>query len=549
MQVYNIWYKSLYMYDLQKPVQAADWLSSDCLVVATSDERKHELLELSLPAQVCVQEDSSGLTKDRDFQVVNGGFTDSSIISLHHLRQARKVLACVRGDNSVETWQLGSEDGNLIEKIGVLCSKKPTCHPSQLCDPWRIIFIQCFCPHVQPPCSALCSVMNNTQYLSPLSSHPSQLCVLWRIIFIQCFCPHVQPPCSALCSMMNNTQYLSPLSSHPSQLCVLWRIIFIQCFCPHVQPPCSALCSMMNNTRYLSPLSSHPSQLCVLWRIIFIQCFCPHVQPPCSALCSMMNNTQYLSPLSSHPSQLCVLDDSCLVFGSDLSSLSVADINTQQTVAHIQDCQRDIIISNMLQQDRCVLTSGRTSGELFLLDPRSHTIAVEQVLDKTSAQQVSDKTSARQVSDKTSAQQVSDACPRRDTWTLCEDKSKAVVLQMCSSGVMRVRDCRNLKHCVKSVQTKLQAVEPGEITLSSCPTNADLVAVTGFDGCVQIYDRSKWGDADVVTPVFVHQGHIADREDPSQVIVTSQHLWYPWKQGTLLSAASDGGLHIFQPVL
>ncbi|XP_046560611.1 WD repeat-containing protein 73-like isoform X2 [Haliotis rubra] len=351
-------YKTLHMYDLHKPVQASDWLSSDRLVVATSDEKKHELLELSLPAQICVQEDSAnGLTKDRDFQLVNGGFTDSSIISLHHLGQSvdtgqdyRKVLACVRGDNSVETWQLGSEDGNLIEKIGDLCSKNSTCHSAKLC----------------------------------------------------------------------------------------------------------------------------------------------------------------------------VLDAHRLMFGSHLSSISVGDINTQQTVADTRDCQQDIMISNMLLYDTCVLTSGLVSGELFLLDPRSRNITVEQVTN---------------------------TCSSRETWTLCGDKSQTVVLQMCSSGDIHVRDCRNLKHCVNSVQTKLQQAEPGEITLSICPTNPDLVAVTGVDGCVQIYDRSKWGDTEVVTPVFVHQGHIADREDQSQVILTSQHLWYPWKQGTLLSAASDGSLHIFHPIL
>ncbi|XP_067668839.1 WD repeat-containing protein 73-like [Haliotis asinina] len=351
-------YKTLYMYDLQKPVQAADWLSSDRLVVATSDRKKHELLELSLPAQICVQEDiANGLTKDRDFQLVNGGFTDSSIISLNHLGQAvdtgrdyRKVLACVRGDNSVETWQLGSEVGNVIEKIGVLCNKNWTCHSAQLC----------------------------------------------------------------------------------------------------------------------------------------------------------------------------VLDAHRLVFGSHLSSISVGDINTQQTVADTRDCQEDIKISNMLLHDPCVLTSALVSGELFVLDPRSRDITVEQVTD---------------------------TCPGRETWTLCGDKSQTVVLQMCSSGVIRVRDFRNLKHCVNSVQTKLPQAEPGEITLSICPTNSNIVAVTGVDGCVQIYDRSKWGDTEFVTPVFVHQGHIADREDQSQVVLTSQHLWYQWKQETMLSAASDGSLHIFQPVL
>lgn len=69
----------------------------------------------------------------------------------------------------------------------------------------------------------------------------------------------------------------------------------------------------------------------------------------------------------------------------------------------------------------------------------------------------------------------------------------------------------------------------------------------GLDGTVQIYDTRCW-DAAVkeVDALFTHRGHsvMGECEDGSVPRVTV-HSWHPWKERTLVSAANDGSLHIW----
>ena len=69
----------------------------------------------------------------------------------------------------------------------------------------------------------------------------------------------------------------------------------------------------------------------------------------------------------------------------------------------------------------------------------------------------------------------------------------------------------------------------------------------GFDGTVHVYDAQSWdGSGGEAEPIFVHKGHAfggaGSSGGPPLVTV---HTWHPQKPRTLLSAASDGSLHVW----
>lgn len=69
----------------------------------------------------------------------------------------------------------------------------------------------------------------------------------------------------------------------------------------------------------------------------------------------------------------------------------------------------------------------------------------------------------------------------------------------------------------------------------------------GFDGTVQVHDVTSWDGAEgQADPVFTHRGHIflgGDGTDAAPLVTT--HTWHPRKPRTLLSAASDASLHVW----
>lgn len=69
----------------------------------------------------------------------------------------------------------------------------------------------------------------------------------------------------------------------------------------------------------------------------------------------------------------------------------------------------------------------------------------------------------------------------------------------------------------------------------------------GFDGTVQIYDVTSWdGKKTQVEPLFTHKGHIfLDGNEVESAPLVTTHTWHPSKPRTLLSAASDATLHVW----
>uniref|UniRef100_A0A673U9L8 WD repeat domain 73 n=1 Tax=Suricata suricatta TaxID=37032 RepID=A0A673U9L8_SURSU len=70
---------------------------------------------------------------------------------------------------------------------------------------------------------------------------------------------------------------------------------------------------------------------------------------------------------------------------------------------------------------------------------------------------------------------------------------------------------------------------------------------SGFDGTVQVYDATSWdGTGSRVEPLFTHRGHIfLEDSQPDAAPLVTTHTWHPHKLRTLLSAASDASLHVW----
>lgn len=118
-----------------------------------------------------------------------------------------------------------------------------------------------------------------------------------------------------------------------------------------------------------------------------------------------------------------------------------------------------------------------------------------------------------------------------------------------SDGQLCLLDPRDLCHPVSSVQCSVSTPSPDPelLRVTWAPGLDSCLAISGFDGTVQIYDATSWGGpGGQVEPLFTHRGHIfleGSSADTAPLVTT--HTWHPRKPRTLLSAASDASLQVW----
>ncbi|KAG5844505.1 hypothetical protein ANANG_G00163210 [Anguilla anguilla] len=120
-----------------------------------------------------------------------------------------------------------------------------------------------------------------------------------------------------------------------------------------------------------------------------------------------------------------------------------------------------------------------------------------------------------------------------------------------SSGQVVVSDLRDPRGPLCRAQLNVPHETPpcpDFVTVTWAPALSDHLAVSGFDGTVQIYDTADWGpELKETEPLFTHRGHVMSsgfEADADAALVTT-HVWHPWKPRTVLSAATDGSLHVW----
>ncbi|KAM4826031.1 integrator complex assembly factor WDR73 [Thomomys bottae] len=118
-----------------------------------------------------------------------------------------------------------------------------------------------------------------------------------------------------------------------------------------------------------------------------------------------------------------------------------------------------------------------------------------------------------------------------------------------SAGQLRLLDPRQL-HCpVGSAQCPVSTPSPDPelLRVSWAPGLSNCLAISGFDGTVQVHDTSCWEPAgSLAEPVFTHRGHVClegSEGDPAPLVTT--HTWHPGKPRMVLSAAGDASLHVW----
>ncbi|NXT20487.1 WDR73 protein, partial [Syrrhaptes paradoxus] len=126
------------------------------------------------------------------------------------------------------------------------------------------------------------------------------------------------------------------------------------------------------------------------------------------------------------------------------------------------------------------------------------------------------------------------------------DSSSQPVVRLSSGGHLTLTDVRKLSECLASAKCQVPSPRSGAefLCVSWAPALEGCLAVSGFDGTVHVYDVRSWdGSGREAEPIFVHKGH-AFGGDGDPPVVTA-HTWHPQKPRTVLSAASDGSLHVW----
>ncbi|XP_068954848.1 WD repeat-containing protein 73 isoform X2 [Petaurus breviceps papuanus] len=123
------------------------------------------------------------------------------------------------------------------------------------------------------------------------------------------------------------------------------------------------------------------------------------------------------------------------------------------------------------------------------------------------------------------------------------------IASLSSNGQLQLTDLRDLDHPVTTVQCSVSRPSPDWelLRVTWAPSLDGYLAISGFDGTVQIYDTTSWErNGSHVEPLFIHKGHLfMDGTEKDVLSLVTTHSWHPSKPRTLLSAAVDASLHVW----
>ncbi|KAM7382865.1 hypothetical protein PAMP_002563 [Pampus punctatissimus] len=124
------------------------------------------------------------------------------------------------------------------------------------------------------------------------------------------------------------------------------------------------------------------------------------------------------------------------------------------------------------------------------------------------------------------------------------------LVRLSSSGQAVLSDLRIPGAAVHQAQLDVQTrcCGPDDVRVSWAPVLDNCVSVSGFGGAVQIYDTSAWrAEPREAQPLFEHRGHmvLSQQSDDAVPVSVTSHVWHPERPRTLLSAASDGSIHVW----
>ncbi|MEE6473286.1 hypothetical protein FKM82_009929 [Ascaphus truei] len=130
-----------------------------------------------------------------------------------------------------------------------------------------------------------------------------------------------------------------------------------------------------------------------------------------------------------------------------------------------------------------------------------------------------------------------------------KQEASSTIASLSSDGHVTLTDMRDLRAPLKCAMCCFSDHEPSGhfLCVSWAPALEDCLSISGFDGTVQIYDTQCWdGTLKEKEPLFTHKGHsVAGVCEDGSIPRITTHVWHPWKQRTVLSAATDGSLHFW----
>ncbi|XP_033864603.3 WD repeat-containing protein 73 [Acipenser ruthenus] len=219
----------------------------------------------------------------------------------------------------------------------------------------------------------------------------------------------------------------------------------------------------------------------------------------------------------------------CVLHGSEVKDIQVTDLESKKAIYSLDTDNADSVSSlELLSKDEFLLCSGR--GHLWLVDMRQPgSLATPCTV-----------------------------LPQGEGLHWCmgirnrlseSDAASSRVARLSSSGHVLVTDMRDARSplCQAKLNLSCESSDYNIMTVTWAPAFDDCLAVSGFNGKVHIYNTKSWIPAFTEEePLFIHKGHaIAEGPDDWRSAVVTTHVWHPWKPRTLLSAATNGSLHVW----
>ncbi|KAL4220251.1 WD repeat-containing protein [Mactra antiquata] len=228
---------------------------------------------------------------------------------------------------------------------------------------------------------------------------------------------------------------------------------------------------------------------------------------------------------------LCTYIDVCndqtnkyIVFGSTLDNVTILDANNMKPIGDTSKSKDGDNISSLYLKSSNDVYICTNVGDIYHIDTRTsfHPVICHQ----------------HQI------------CNKNTHWTMDHLNNQSnCLLQVSSDFDACYYDIRSSKTYLKQLDLYDDHVSRTNNSSLHVKSSADgtKFSINGLDGMVYIYNTLSLTLEDkILEPVFIHKGHVMNSETQTGSLYITSHLWHPWQQDLIISAASDCSLHAWQ---